>query len=50
MKCPECNSSQRKLVNRRPFLKIIPGTRSYVCMDCETEYTWFKHGKLILKV
>jgi len=50
MKCPECNSSERRLVKSRPLLKLIPGTRSYTCLSCETEYTWFKHGKLALKV
>ena len=41
MICPNCKSSSRNTVKRKPFLKLVPRSRSYSCVKCNTKYTWF---------
>jgi hypothetical protein len=39
-KCPKCKSVSRHRLKRKPFTKIIPGTKTYGCDVCNTQYTW----------
>ena len=50
MICPNCNSSSRTLLKRKPFVKLIPGSKSYECTQYSTDYTWLKHFKVSLKI
>jgi len=39
--CPKCKSTSRHRMKRKSIVKIIPGTRSYACDNCNAHYTWF---------
>lgn len=39
--CPRCKSPSRHRLQRKPFVKFIPGTKAYGCDKCNTQYTWF---------
>jgi len=32
--CPKCGSVNRSRIHRNCWMRLIPGTRHYVCEDC----------------
>ena len=48
--CPKCKSEYRTRVKRKTIVKMIPGTRSYICDKCNTSYTWFSFLNFSLKI
>lgn len=39
--CPTCKSTSKQRMKRKAIIKLIPGTKSYSCDRCNTNYTWF---------
>lgn len=48
--CPKCKSVSRHRLRRVNLIKLIPGTRSYGCDKCNTQYTWFSFVNRSLRV
>ena len=40
-KCPVCNSDYRKRVQRKLWMRFIPGSKHYFCGDCNYMYISF---------
>lgn len=39
--CPKCNSTSRYKMRRTGIVRLIPGTQSYACDNCNTRYTYY---------
>ncbi len=48
--CPKCKSKSNHRMRRSAFVKLIPGTKTYACDKCNTEYTWFSFLNRSFKV
>ena len=48
--CPKCKSVSRHRMKRKAFVKIIPGSKSYACDMCNTNYTWVPFLNVSLRI
>lgn len=40
--CPKCGSSARNRIHRGFWIRLLPFSRFYKCLDCSTHYMVFK--------
>lgn len=48
--CPKCKSESKHRMKRKPLVRLIPGTKTYACDNCNIEYTWISFLNISLKI